>query len=156
MKTLGSPLNWWNWFLCFEKLVKTCTLVTQSMLQLTPNCSELRSMDLFNQILCRFQKYKRKVPPPSLPFGWKKTRRLKVQFMEVNFFFRHPSKSCSVFYILEAKIFFRKDQKKIQIFFLNLHVPGTRRLKNNFRFFFLNLSEKRRWRNFSLIFLEST
>ena len=36
------------------------------------------------------------------------------------FFFRHPSKSCSVFYILEAKSFFRKDQKKnfnIFIFF---------------------------------------
>ena len=30
-------------------------------------------MDFYNQILCRFQKYKQKVPPPSLPFGQKKT-----------------------------------------------------------------------------------
>ena len=56
-------------------------------------------MDLFNQILCRFQKYKRKVPPPSLPFGRKKTRRLKVQFMEVNFFFQE-----SFFSVIQAKV----------------------------------------------------
>ena len=42
------------------------TLVTQPMLQLRPNWSELRSMDSYIQILCRFQKCKRKVPPPSL------------------------------------------------------------------------------------------
>ena len=41
------------------------TLVTQPMLQLRPNCTELRSMDSYIQILCRFQKCKRKVPPPS-------------------------------------------------------------------------------------------
>ena len=29
-------------------------------------------MDLYNQIFCRFQKCKQKVPPPSLPFGRKK------------------------------------------------------------------------------------
>ena len=43
-------------------------------------------------------------------------------FMEANFFFpgmfffRHPRKSCSVFYILETKKFFWKDQKRV--FFL--------------------------------------
>ena len=50
-------------------------LVTQPMSKLRPNRSELRSMDLSNQILCRFQKYKRKVPPPSPLFGRKKKRR---------------------------------------------------------------------------------
>ena len=66
----------WGLEVCFVfsvLLIHPCTLVTQPMLQLRPNCTELRSMDLFNQILCRFQKYKRKVPPPSLPFGQKKT-----------------------------------------------------------------------------------
>ena len=47
-------------------------LVTQPMSQLRPNRTELRSMDLSDQILCRFQKYKRKVPPPSLPPSKKK------------------------------------------------------------------------------------
>ena len=42
------------------------SLVTQPMLQLRPNCTELRSMDYYHQIFCRFQKCKRKVPPPSL------------------------------------------------------------------------------------------
>ena len=61
------------------------------------------------------------------------------------FFFRHPSKSCSVFYILEPKFFFRKDQKKhFRIFFLNLHVPGyTKIQKNNFKNIFFDLSEKK-------------
>ena len=35
------------------------------MLQLRPNCTELRSMDYYHQIFCRFQKCKGKVPPPS-------------------------------------------------------------------------------------------
>ena len=48
------------------------TLVTQPMLQLTPNQTELRSMDLYNQIFCRFQKCIQKVPPPSLPCRRKK------------------------------------------------------------------------------------
>ena len=75
-------------------------------------------MDSYNQIFSRFQKYKRKVPPPSPLFGRKKTHCLKVHFTEVNFFFtgifffRHPSKSCSVFYILETKKQNWKDQKK--------------------------------------------
>ena len=44
------------------------SLVTQPMLQLRPNQTELRSMDISNQIFCRFQKYKRKIPPPSPVF----------------------------------------------------------------------------------------
>ena len=35
------------------------------MLQLRPNQTELRSMDYYHQILCRFWKCKQKVPPPS-------------------------------------------------------------------------------------------
>ena len=41
------------------------TLVTQPMMQRRPNCTELSSMDSYIQILCRFQKSKQKVPPPS-------------------------------------------------------------------------------------------
>ena len=41
------------------------SLVTQPMLQLRPNQTELRSMDYYHQIFCRFRKCKRKVPPPS-------------------------------------------------------------------------------------------
>ena len=68
-------------------------------------------MDLFNQILCRFQKYKRKVPPPSLPFGRKKKRRLKVQFMEViffsrNLFFPSPKQKLFSFLHIGTKFFF--------------------------------------------------
>ena len=44
------------------------SLVTQPMLQLRPNRSDPRSMDLSDQILCRFQKCKRKVPPSLPPF----------------------------------------------------------------------------------------
>jgi hypothetical protein len=40
-------------------------LVTQPMMQRWPNPTELRSMDYYHQIFCRFQKCKRKVPPPS-------------------------------------------------------------------------------------------
>ena len=36
------------------------------MLQCQPNRMDLRSMDSYIQILCRFQKSKQKVPPPSL------------------------------------------------------------------------------------------
>ena len=42
-------------------------LVTQPMMQCQPNRTELRSMDSYIQILCRFQKSKWKVPPLSLP-----------------------------------------------------------------------------------------
>ena len=49
----------------------TKSLVTQPMLQLRPNWTELRSMDYYHQIFCRFRKCKRKVPPPS-PLSTKK------------------------------------------------------------------------------------
>jgi hypothetical protein len=42
------------------------SLVTQPMLQRRPNCTELRSMDYYHQLFCRFRKCKRKVPPPLL------------------------------------------------------------------------------------------
>ena len=42
------------------------TLVTQPMSQLRPNCTELRLMDYYHQIFCRFRKCKQKVPPPAL------------------------------------------------------------------------------------------
>ena len=46
------------------------------MLQRQPNCAELKLMDFFIQILCRFQKCKQKVPPPSplknQPWGTKR------------------------------------------------------------------------------------
>ena len=48
-----------------QALVVIITLVTQPMLQLRPNCTELRSMDYYHQIFCRFRKCKWKVPPPS-------------------------------------------------------------------------------------------
>ena len=48
-------------------------LVTQPMMQRQPNCTELRSMDSYIQILCRFQKCIQKVPPPSLPCTKKST-----------------------------------------------------------------------------------
>ena len=41
-------------------------LVTQPMIQCRTNWTELRSMDSYIQILCRFQKFRWKVPPPSL------------------------------------------------------------------------------------------
>ena len=64
-------------------------LVTQPMLQLRPSCTELRSMDSHTQILCRFQKCKQKVPPPSslkkvffqnLPWGTKGKKSEKNPF----------------------------------------------------------------------------
>ena len=45
--------------------IKVLLLVTQPMMQRWPNQTELRSMDSYIQILCRFQKSKQKVPPPS-------------------------------------------------------------------------------------------
>ena len=61
---IQSTFHIWGNFRCN---VIEATLVTHPMLQLRPNCMELRSMDLFNQILCWFQKCKQKDPPPSLP-----------------------------------------------------------------------------------------
>ena len=48
-------------------LLPRLSLVTQPMLQRRLNSTELRAMDSYIQILCRFQKSKQKVPPPSLP-----------------------------------------------------------------------------------------
>ena len=56
-------------------------IVTQPMLQRQLNRTELRLMDSFIQILCRFQKCKRKVPPPDF-FLWSP----KVGFEKKNFF----------------------------------------------------------------------
>ena len=42
------------------------TLVTQPLMQRIPNCTELRLMDSYIQIVCRFKKSMQKVPPPSL------------------------------------------------------------------------------------------
>ena len=67
------------------------SLVTQPMLQRRPNHTELRSMDSYIQILCRFQKCKQKVPPPSslkkvffqnLPWGTKGKKIWKTNFFE--------------------------------------------------------------------------
>ena len=49
----------------FKYVPVSTALVTQPMLQRRPNPTELRLMDSYIQILCRFQKCKRKVPPPS-------------------------------------------------------------------------------------------
>ena len=100
----------WKCALAERKIVPPCrrsfsnvlALVTQPMLQRRPNCTELRSMDSYTQILCRFQKCKQKVPPPSLPYSKKKKGVFftnKFYFPEI-YLFRHFSKSCSVFYIL--------------------------------------------------------
>merc|ERR1712129_333662 len=98
--------------LCFHAVK---SLVTQAMLQLRPNYTELRSMDLFNQILCRFQKYKQKVPPPSPLFGRKKPR-LKVHVYGSNFFFSRnkffPSSKQKLFIFLHigSKFFFSQNK----------------------------------------------
>ena len=47
------------------KVFEVASLVTQPMLQRRPNRTKLRLMDSYIQILCRFQKSKQKVPPPS-------------------------------------------------------------------------------------------
>ena len=41
-------------------------LVTQPILQRQLNQVKLRAVDLYSQILCNFQKSKKKVPPPKL------------------------------------------------------------------------------------------
>ena len=104
----------------FEQILTPPSLVTQPILQRRPNRTELRLMDSFIQILCRFQKSKRKVPPLS-PLSYKIKKGVffsnKFYFPEI-FFFCHFSKSCSVFYILKTKKKFRNDQKNFpNIFF---------------------------------------
>ena len=49
------------------------SLVTPPKIKRQPNPTELRLMDSYIQILCRFQKSKRKFPPPSLLCTKKKT-----------------------------------------------------------------------------------
>ena len=99
-------------------------------------------MDLYNQILCRFQKYKRKVPPPSLPPFEKKNCRFlwkQIFFFQESFFSVIQAIVVQFFAYWKQKFFFPKDQKKIpEIFFLNLRVPGRvhEGSKNKFRNFF--------------------
>jgi hypothetical protein len=49
----------------YQEIYTDIPLVTQPMMQRQLNPTELRLMDSYIQILCRFQKSKRKVPPPS-------------------------------------------------------------------------------------------
>ena len=61
------------------------------MLQLRPNSTEVRSMDYYHQIFCRFRKCKQKVPPPSpLSNDFEKSFFLKIFsndfFWLINFF----------------------------------------------------------------------
>ena len=57
-------------------LIVDYSLVTQPMFQRQPNPTELRLMDSYIQILCRLQKCKHKVPPPSL--AWPQFLRTKL------------------------------------------------------------------------------
>ena len=59
-------MSFWFVFL-FSCSSMLSTLVTQPMMQCRLNPRELRSMVSYIQILCRFQRSKQKVPPPSLP-----------------------------------------------------------------------------------------
>ena len=81
-----------NCVFCFISASKNASkaLVTQPMLQLRPNCTELRSMDSYIQILCRFQKCKLKVPPSvSVVISWQKlcseSDALIIFFQYINF-----------------------------------------------------------------------
>ena len=60
------------------------SLVTQPMLQCRPNPTELRLMDSYIQILCRFQKCKGKVPPPSLLSNEKSKSEKKILKKKIN------------------------------------------------------------------------
>ena len=68
------------------KLTKKLKLVTQSMMQHQPNPMELRSMDSYIQILCRFQISKWKVPSPSL-FSTKNHPLRKIFLILFAYFF---------------------------------------------------------------------
>ena len=87
-------------------------IITQPMMQLRPNRTELRLMDSFIQILCRFQKFKRKVPPLSPLFRRKKPCLLKVHVYGSKFFFSRnisfPSSKQKLFSFLHIgnKFFF--------------------------------------------------
>ena len=71
-------------------------LVTQPMIQRRPNRMELRSKDSNIQILCRFQKSKRKVPPPSLPCT------KKSPFTPQRMIFSHPLWGWRVIFLLQG------------------------------------------------------
>ena len=58
---VDSTFVWKERKIGMETFLTVLALGTQPMLQRRPNCTELRSM----KILCRFQKCKQKVPPPS-------------------------------------------------------------------------------------------
>ena len=58
------------------------SLVTQPMLQCRPYCMELRSMDSYIQVLCRFQKCKRIAPQLSL-LNNEKSRNAKLGFKDL-------------------------------------------------------------------------
>ena len=77
------------------------TLVTQPMMQRRPNQMELRSMDSCNQILCRFQKSKQKVPPPSLPCIKKSPFTLQRMIFSLKFFFQ-------IFFLWSPKVGFER------------------------------------------------
>ena len=70
---LASSIGGQQWRLCgvarngvkFFLRDHSYTLITQPMLQRRRNPMKLRSMDSYIQILCRFQKSKKEVPPPS-------------------------------------------------------------------------------------------
>ena len=63
---LGFLMVWYYVYLrtTYVAAVSRSSLVTQPMLQLRPNWSELRSMDYYHQIFCRFRKCKQKLLPP--------------------------------------------------------------------------------------------
>ena len=96
------------------------TLVTQPMLQLRPNCTELRSMDYYHQIFCRFQKCKRKVPPPSL---------LSNDFEKSCFF----SKKLVMIFFFKIDIFEIKMIKKICLGVIRFEIGGLQRKLWRFR-----------------------
>jgi hypothetical protein len=87
------------------------------MLQHRPNWMELRSMDSHIQILCRFQKCKRKVPPPSLlsneksPFS---TNFLHQLFCLLIFLSFEKSKKKTNFILVQEGFFLNfENQKRI-------------------------------------------
>ena len=82
--TYYKPLNSWQWsnsgFLLSGSNSLYQPLVTLPMMQRRPNPTELRSMDSYFQMLCRFQKIKWKVPPLSLPCTKKSPRPKKLLY----------------------------------------------------------------------------
>ena len=73
VKTLGSPLNWWNWSSCFVKLVKTCwkTFVLVSNISNLPSCFICQTKwtaDITNMRAFKWSRYKS--ISLSAKFGW--------------------------------------------------------------------------------------